>query len=372
MSSRRRSRRSGSPARTASSREDYGESLEVQGYPKAELLLRAREFLHSALTHLEEKRFHRIFPDLGAALELLGKAVLSKLSPALIVPNDFDSLVSVLRLPVAASRRSVRVKTIDTKDLLDRIVRVLPPLEVERENLREIFELRNGTLHYVETPHDHFAHLIASMSRYIHKCAEFLNIRFDQLVTQEEHRQLLTHFNARDKSVWSALAAKRIAEAKAALREPQTPLHNEAPELPEAPALSGSSLPDTVMVHRKCPACQTTVGVPYYKQFADVLKEDYEGDTFRVVYVIKTFQCNWCRLEFPDPKYCVGAGIPMLLSGPAYQNLSEFEANPYAGWEYADEEQYGAGPGDGDEPYSEDDENTTAFGDSDEPVWEDD
>lgn len=159
------------------------------------------------------------------------------------------------------------------------------------------------------------------------------------LVTQEKHRSLLGYFTAKDRSVWSALAAKRIAEAQ---RPADATVHRAVPS--QSPPVwafldrENRVLPNTVSIPVQCPACSQEVSVPYAKEFGEILDDTEDGTTFRIAYRLASFECTECPLTLPDTRYCAAASLPVSLNSPPFDELKEFVANAYAYWGWAEDD----------------------------------
>ncbi|AWM78535.1 hypothetical protein [Phenylobacterium parvum] len=265
-------------------------------YAKSKVYM-SRAMTRKAAADLEE---YQLWASL--ALELLGKAALSRQHPCLVVdPQHSESLF------VAAGINSTTdVKTISAKTLFERLTRLIPRFDgIQRTFCISMAERRNAELHSADLPFKTM-HLDAWEERYWRSCDTILlhiEASLEDWIgaadARAPRRLLMEARAARSAAIKLRIEAHRKAfrDLKKAERERR---HAESALV--EPYRQASLFPD---LHDKvwaetCPACGCRAFVAGGQTGEDIAEEVGEDGVWEIVnqeFVAEEFKCSACELS---------------------------------------------------------------------------
>ena len=116
-----------------------------------QLINSARRWLNDALDAWASDDYSKVAVVAPLAVEHLGKAVLWRTNPVLVVPLSADAEASLFSLATQPDLTSPRLRTVGLKILLSRLDQLLGGLPVEARKRNRMVDTRNGAMH-VGTP----------------------------------------------------------------------------------------------------------------------------------------------------------------------------------------------------------------------------
>lgn len=113
-----------------------------------QLLDSAKDFANHALKAYTEDDIKTVLFNAAISLEHLAKAYLCTMNPALLVElrnGSFDSLLHLTGHGAKAKKPSPR--TINGREAVERIKKVLPSLSLPKDRLDQLIDVRDGVVH---------------------------------------------------------------------------------------------------------------------------------------------------------------------------------------------------------------------------------
>lgn len=251
------------------------------------------------------------------ALELLGKGVLARRHPSLVVdPTHWQSLFVAAGVKVTTD-----VKTITAKTLFERLAHLVPRFDKSIQKFcQDIAERRNAELHSADLPF-RAMRLEAWEARYWHACDTILNAMGSSLeqwlgaADAEAPRQLLDEAaKALDAAVKLRVAAAKelFAEFKRSERER---LAAEAElRVPHHQAAIFRGSYDEIWTE-SCPACGCRAFMAGQQTGEDISEERDEDAIWEIVdreFVGEEFRCPTCELTLMGSDEIHGAGLDYI------------------------------------------------------------
>lgn len=114
---------------------------------KENLLSKSSRWAQKALRSYLDSDQEQFFVQAGVSFELLGKAYLVGIHPSLIIDKDFDSLLQVCGAPVHSKRPPGNIRTIGGKEVVTKMIQIIPKLQSYNQQLGLLADLRNGAVH---------------------------------------------------------------------------------------------------------------------------------------------------------------------------------------------------------------------------------
>jgi hypothetical protein len=112
-----------------------------------ELTSSSKKWVADAMKAWTEEDFAKVAVLAPLAVEHLGKAVLWKINPVLVVPLSQDSEQSLMGLATKPDLADPRLRTIGLSALLRRLDQVMGALPIDRKKCSRMVEVRNGAIH---------------------------------------------------------------------------------------------------------------------------------------------------------------------------------------------------------------------------------
>ncbi|GAB1472015.1 hypothetical protein MASR2M66_28930 [Chloroflexota bacterium] len=111
------------------------------------LFVKSSIWAQKAMRSYLEEEYEHFCVQAGVAFELLGKSLLANIHPSLIVDGDFDSLLQVCGAGSYSKRAPGNIRTIGAKDVLVRIIQIVPQIKSYEQQLVFLSNMRNGVVH---------------------------------------------------------------------------------------------------------------------------------------------------------------------------------------------------------------------------------
>lgn len=301
---------------------------QLHSWSKDALLGKAQRFAEQMLSHPKDDWRFALWSTL--MLELLGRAALARVNPALLAEaKDWNNLYFSLGFTPTATK--FVPKSIDVSTVFSRLQEILPTFTKELEGFAVLhMARRNEELHAGGTPFDSLK-TTAWLPAYYQVCSiliESLDESMELLLGKEEAIFATTIITAyKDESAKAVLksvaAHKTVWEDKS---EPErTRLSNQASTW--ATRQSG---------HRvQCPACGndalvsgTAVAVPFQK-----IKDGLMVETQQ--YLPSKFECVACQLKISGLSQLTACGMGDTFTATFTYELADYYApnDDYAGYE---------------------------------------
>jgi len=316
---------------------------ETQERIKKQLLKRASEYATDACRELTNNCEYRFYTNAAFSLELLGKAILSHLSPVLIMQDDFDSILYALGLESYSNLIPIQQRTISGRKVLERCKQVLSKrgktkgrlTSDVKKNLEELIDIRNGTLHLAVDVPEKTSELASSFYSFLEIASEFLNIKIDEIIKDSDYILLLEREKSKSEDLTAKRVNRKILAAKKFFDERCKDLSEEGKE-----AFAKLIEPHRIIYddetstqeYWKCPACGLEGKLDCMKEIGDPIYDKEHITTgilkFEISLEVSSFKCPFCGLRLEEEEL-EAAGLPLYISG-------EPEAGYYAD-EYSDE-----------------------------------
>lgn len=297
-------------------------------WSKDALLAKAQRFAEQMLSHPKDDWRFALWSTL--VLELLGRAALAKVNPALLAEaKDWHNLYFSLGFTPNATK--FVPKSIDVSTVFTRLQEILPTFTKEQEGFAIIhMARRNEELHAGGTPFDSLK-TTAWLPIYYQVCTilmESLDETLELLLGKEEATLASTIISAyKDDSAKAVLksisAHKTVWEGKSASE--RTKLSNQASTW--ATKQSGHR------VH--CPACEndalvvgTAIAAPFQKIEDDLMVETQQ-------YLPSKFECIACQLKISGLSQLAACGLGDTYTATFTYDLADYYApnDNYVGYE---------------------------------------
>ncbi len=280
----------------------------------------ATRFAQSGLRAFLEEDSEIFLLHAAIALEHLAKANLAALHGSLVAGKDFDSLLHTCGLSQHAERPPSVMKTIGTRDALDRSGQLIPELRNIRSSLNLLVEIRNGIVHagQLELAQEEAVlmlipflracdYLLASLTlanreSFWQDLLDMVDVRLSESAKAAERSATdsVAAARLRFQNRFGAMAATARAAVIASIEQSYDPRRYE-----EA-------------VHA-CPACEHLALVsgshnvdwkPEY-EYDRLTGEDYVIDAYPVVtFLPGTLECRICDLVLDGEEQLRAAGLP--------------------------------------------------------------
>lgn len=298
------------------------------GWSKDALLAKAQRFAEEMLSHPKDDWRFALWSTL--VLELLGRAALSKVNPALLADaKDWNNLYYSLGFTPTANK--FVPKSIDVLTVFSRLREIHPPFTTELEGFAVLhMARRNEELHAGSTPFDSLK-TTAWLPVYYQICAvlvESLGETLELLLGKDE-----ASFAATIISAYKDESAKAVLKAVAAHKTVW-----DGKSEPERIKLSQQASTWTTR-HKghkvPCPACGndaivtgTAVAAPFQKIQDDLMVETQQ-------YLPSKFQCVACQLKIAGLSQLTACGLGNTYKATFTYDLAEYYApnDDYAGYE---------------------------------------
>lgn len=248
------------------------------------------------------------------ALELLGKAALSKVHPCLVAdPNSAASLFAAAGMNIDPD-----VKTIAAKTLFDRLTHLSKRFDQKTKDFCTNMSLkRNAELHSGEVP---FEGVVPGSweGRFWHT-AEIILQAMDSTVESwlganqaKAPKALIAEYNL---AVGQAAMVK-VETAAEAFKNQSKQYRHEAQERAEAlrawDARRNFSFMTDGIWSEKCPACGSkafVAGAKYHEEVSEEDNGDFEEEAVDVYYVAEEFHCPACQLHLDSREAIDAVGL---------------------------------------------------------------
>ncbi|MEU2257704.1 hypothetical protein [Nocardia xishanensis] len=252
------------------------------------------------------------------AVEHLGKAVLWKKNPVLVVPLTSNAEASLLNLATAPNLADPKLRTVGLAELWTRLETVIGPISVARNRRNRMVEIRNGAMHVaVPTTSRHV--LIDALTL----CNQFLEwLKHDPEWFYGDHQANVKHLVAEGHSEVQHRVAAKLARARRNLTQLENRLSEavfqETTERLEDDAIYDLAVEAVWAVDRDCPECgrRGRLAGPIGLD-TTIYAGDPDGDHasgWKVTMSPDRFGCNVCRLMLDNVQELSAAGLPSWLT----------------------------------------------------------
>ena len=315
------------------------------------LVTAASHRIREALDAWLEEDFDRAASSAPLALELLGKAVLWRTNPTLLVPLESHQEAALVSLAIEPSLRSPSLRTIGLKAALGRLTRVLGDLPVAGKRQSRLIDCRNGALHVGTLPEtgELSSEVLARqvLADALTLC-NFLLPHMELLATEfyAEKLELVNGLLQDQRSELEHRVQRRLAQAQDRLTRWREHVDDE--ELWESSATDLEAAAETALppenfgmemggIDQVCPVCGfegRLLGRVDVDGDADVEYEDggysYHGYWVLTFYP-RQFACNVCKLSLVDPQELSAAHVPSHEREVSESDLgAEFSSSEWA------------------------------------------
>ena len=297
-------------------------------WSKDALFAKAQRFAEEMLKHPKDDWQFALWSTL--ALELLGRAALANVNPALLAEaKDWNNLYFSLGFNPTANK--FIPKSIDVTAVFSRLREILPEFTTELEGFAVLhMTRRNEELHAGSTPFDSLK-TTAWLPTYYQTCTvlvESLGEELDLLLGKEEASLAVT-----------IIAASRDESAKAVLKS--VAAHKtiwEAKPVPEQVKLSqqASTWATRHEGHRiSCPSCDSDAIVTGTAIAAPLKSFDGELIVETQQYLPSKFECVACQLKIAGLSQLAACGLGNTYKATFTYDLAEYYApnDDYSGYE---------------------------------------
>jgi hypothetical protein len=304
----------------------------------ADLTMSAKKWLADAMKAWTEGDFAKVAVLAPLAVEHLGKALLWRTNPVLVVPLTQDAEHSLMSLATKPDLADPRVRTVSLSVLLRRLEQIMGSLPIDRKRCTRMVEIRNGAIH-AGSPSSSLYVLIDCLvliKSLLERLAEDQNTFFG-----EHHLNVKELLEKKRTEVGHTVAAKRararlhLAEleervGETAFREVTDLLEGQA-ELID-PDDFGINL---YAIKRTCPECGSEgrllgrldaeaepdwdvepLGGGEYQAFL-------AGFEWTLTLYPQVFTCNVCRLTLADQEELREAHLPIVPEEVQMEDLGE-------------------------------------------------
>jgi len=127
-------------------RSETGEETAVRRGERA-LIASASAWMQEALLAWSENNFRKVSTVAPLGVEHLGKAVLWRAAPSLLVPLDRDAESALFVLATKPDLDDPRLKTIGLSGVFERLIRLLPDFPIDGKARKRMVAVRNGAVH---------------------------------------------------------------------------------------------------------------------------------------------------------------------------------------------------------------------------------
>ncbi|REF97513.1 hypothetical protein DFJ67_3514 [Asanoa ferruginea] len=111
------------------------------------LIASASAWMQEALLAWSEDDFRKVSAVAPLGVEHLGKAVLWRTAPILLVPLSRDAELALFSLATKPDLDDPRLKTIGLSGVFERLLRLLPAVAIDDKAVKRMVGVRNGAMH---------------------------------------------------------------------------------------------------------------------------------------------------------------------------------------------------------------------------------
>lgn len=274
-----------------------------------DLFQSAQRLAEIALDDLTWKRYDMAALHAGVMVEHLTKAYLARLHPSLIVEaKSFDSLLFVIGRPELM--KSGALRTIGLEEACKRVAQVLPtfPFQNPVNELRRLFEARNGVAHAAHVKQEDVSDVIIMAVQVV-----------EAILADLQPSPLAIFWGRYDAQVRAMLMDRaaevddivkiRIGNAKATFESRWGHLEGEQLDgrLAGIEVVPPGFDAETAILGR-CPACGR---MGYFVGEKDIRSlADWEGLGYALEVIPNVFACQVCGLFLPSAEFVRAAGLP--------------------------------------------------------------
>jgi len=310
----------------------------------------AAGWIHDALDVWAEDDYGKVAVLAPLAVEHLGKAVLWRENPVLVVPLTADAENSLFSLATQPDLASPKLRTVGLAILLRRLEQLLGGLPIDQKQRTRLVEVRNGAMH-VGTPAQSWHVLVDSLI----PCGVLLERlgEYPGAFYGDRHANALTLLDEKRTEVGHLVAA-RLARARRRLTELEERLRDglfkETTDRLEELAADELDPNDfghgLLAVDADCPECGSKGRLFGRVDVSPEVDYDVEPlgngryDSYMIGYWSVTlspqaFACNVCRLALHGPQELAEGRLPAARYEVEPEDLGEdFDPEGFAESEY--------------------------------------
>jgi hypothetical protein len=303
-----------------------------------ELTSSSKKWLADAMKAWTEDDFAKVAVLAPLAVEHLGKAVLWKINPVLVVPLSQDSEQSLMGLATKPDLADPRLRTIGLSALLRRLDQVMGALPIDRKKCSRMVEVRNGAIH-VGSPTSS-RHVLLDSLALIKSLLE--NLDEDPKAFFGDHDWSVRKLLEQQRTEVGHKVAAKLARARLHLTDLEerlgetafrevTDLLEEQAELLD-PEDFGTNL---YAIERPCPVCGSRG--PLFGRVDAEAEPDWDveplgggqyqvyaaGFEWKITLYPQVFTCNVCRLTLSGPEELGEAQISTAAEEVQADDLGE-------------------------------------------------
>lgn len=291
--------------------------------PVGHLTRRAASWLGDAMDAWYRNDHDKVAALAPLAVELLGKAVLWRRHPALLVPLSQDAETSLISLITEPNLTAAGLRTIGLTTVLSRLERLLG-LPVEASRRRRLVEVRNGAVHVGASATAR--HVLLDALRLCRELTGHLEVSFDRWCG--DHLDAIQHLlDEQQSEVARQVAAKRTQAARVVTSMEHWAGPDQVSSMVqrlESERWAALALTDAGDRHdlcaQRCPAC-TRAGCLTGRSEATLINESDGYFQYDVAFTPQGFACNVCRLRLSGSDELAEAGLPHKPFRPLGQDL---------------------------------------------------
>ncbi|WP_280249210.1 hypothetical protein [Nocardia abscessus] len=282
------------------------------------LITSASGWMGEAMNAWSEDDFGKVALLAPLAVEHLGKAVLWKTNPVLVVPLSQEAEASLVKLANAPSLTDAKLRTVGLKLLLNRIEAVTGALPLNNSRRNRMVEVRNGAMHIASS--ETSRHILTD-------CLTLCNVFLEHLGSAPEpfygdHKWNVKDLVAQGRSDVQHRVAQKLARARRHLtlledRLGETLFQETTDRLQEDAAYT---LDDEQgwAVDWTCPECGSRGRITGPIDLSQAIAYDWDPDgpedpytgEWEVTMSPFSFSCNVCRLTLAGTDELLAAGLP--------------------------------------------------------------
>ena len=288
---------------------------------RTQLVESARDFAGRSLRAYLKADNRVILMDAACSLEHLSKAYLASLHPALLMDIRNGQLDSLLHLVGCGDKAGAPFpRTISSREALNRVLRLLPGLDLPTLPLNQLIDVRDGIVHVGYLTDDNTREALTAFLRYCNALYDELSIPAGE--RWNSHAELVRSLISQSLTEVEHEVQRKIGAAKNLVGELMAQIPKEehgSVGFARQQRASLRRLPGERRVEVDCPACRdsdaTCVGTTE-TEFGTYLEpgEDGEDIVQRCAYRIfhaRRLSCGVCELHLKNPDELKAAGLPI-------------------------------------------------------------
>ncbi|WP_280498196.1 hypothetical protein [Nocardia farcinica] len=298
----------------------HDEALRLVG--SDQLVRSAAKWIREAMDAWTEDDHQKVAMLAPLAVEHLGKAVLWKKHPALLVPLEKGAEASLIVLVKAPRLSDPKLKTVGLRLLLSRIDAAIAPLPLDKPRRDRMVDIRNGAVHVAASATSRHV-LIDSLTVCTFLLEQLAQSDWDLCKFYGEHQANVTKLLEQGGSEIQQRVMVKIARARKGLEDLEDrvgeALFEEMVERLEEEAAEAIDLENHWAVNRVCPVCEREgrlAGVIDMDPHMEYDDPDENGLTEAYTYgwditlSPTDFTCHVCRLRLHGVQELAVAGLP--------------------------------------------------------------